>query len=110
MTSEPTPPSPLLAPHLAPLHRCCYHVTYVWSRALATLGLSLRIAGRDNVPRTGPVPAPLFWPSAGGIAVVVGRPLDPARYLALPREQALTELFHQIEDVQRRAEKLRRRA
>jgi len=56
-----------------------------------------------------PVPAPLFWPaSQGTIAVSVGRPLEASRFAGLPREQALTELYQEIDAVQRRAEKLRR--
>jgi 1-acyl-sn-glycerol-3-phosphate acyltransferase len=57
-------------------------------------------------PRFTPLLAPVHRP--GGIAVSVGRPLDSARLGALPREQALTELYASIEQVQRRAERLRR--
>ena len=57
-----------------------------------------------------PTPAPLFWPaSQGTIAVSVGRPLEARRFAQLPREQALIELHQEIDAVQRRAEKLRRR-
>lgn len=57
-----------------------------------------------------PTPAPLFWPpNPGTLAVSIGKPLDPHHFAALPRQQALTELFHEIDIVQRRAELLRRR-
>lgn len=56
-----------------------------------------------------PIPAPLFWPPwKGTIAVSVGEALDPARFVNMSREQALEELFHAIDAVQQRAEKLRR--
>ena len=75
--------------------------------------LPVGIAGAYEAwPRHRPFPslAPLFWPSGKGtIAVSVGRPLDARRYAEMPREQALTELFHEIDIAQRRAEKLRRR-
>ena len=71
------------------------------------------IAGAyDAWPRTRrfPIPAPLFWPAGKGtIAVSVGRPLDARRFAQMPREQALAELHQEIDAVQRRAEKLRRR-
>ncbi len=57
-----------------------------------------------------PTPAPLFWPAGKGtIAVSVGQPLDARRFAEMPRAQALHELFHEIDAMQRRAEKLRRR-
>lgn len=59
--------------------------------------------------RAYPIPAPLCWPPwKGTIAVSVGAALEPARFANLPREQVLDELFHAIEAVQQRAEKLRR--
>ena len=41
-----------------------------------------------------PRPCPLFWPATGtgGLAVSIGRPLDPARYDGVPREQVLADL------------------
>jgi 1-acyl-sn-glycerol-3-phosphate acyltransferase len=57
-----------------------------------------------------PVPAPLFLPAGRGtIAVSVGRPLDGRRFAALPREQALAELFQEIRNLTARAERLRRK-
>jgi 1-acyl-sn-glycerol-3-phosphate acyltransferase len=57
-----------------------------------------------------PLPAPLFLPAgAGTIAVVVGRPLDVHQFAAMPRAQVLKELFSQLQIVQARAEKLRRK-
>jgi 1-acyl-sn-glycerol-3-phosphate acyltransferase len=71
------------------------------------------IAGAfDALPRGRPKPrfAPLLSPARhpGGIAVSVGRPLDSVRLAALPREQALAELFSAIAELQKRAERLRR--
>jgi 1-acyl-sn-glycerol-3-phosphate acyltransferase len=56
-----------------------------------------------------PVPAPLFVPGAGGIAVVIGTPLDSRRYADMPREQTLAELYERIDVVRQRAEALRRK-
>ncbi len=57
-----------------------------------------------------PIPAPVCWPAnPGTVAVSIGKPLDAARLAALPREQALAELFEAIAAVQRRAEALRRK-
>jgi 1-acyl-sn-glycerol-3-phosphate acyltransferase len=59
---------------------------------------------------TFPVPAPLFLPPGKGtIAVCVGKPLESRRYADLPREQAMQELFDRIQEVQLRAERMRRR-
>lgn len=61
--------------------------------------------------RLAPIPAPLFLPAGEGtIAVSVGRPLDPHRLAALPREEALGELFEAIARTRARAERLRRKA
>jgi 1-acyl-sn-glycerol-3-phosphate acyltransferase len=52
--------------------------------------------------------APLFL--GGGdaaIAVVVGRPLDPRRYLEMPRGQVLEEVDRELQKVVQRAQKLR---
>ncbi len=54
--------------------------------------------------------SPLFLPATGtGMAVSIGRPLDPARYAAMNREETLNELFQEIHKVQQRAERLRRK-
>jgi 1-acyl-sn-glycerol-3-phosphate acyltransferase len=66
----------------------------------------------DAMPRTRtwPTLSPLFWPATGtGVAVSVGAPLDGAHFAELPREQALEELFGEIRNAQRRAERLRRK-
>jgi 1-acyl-sn-glycerol-3-phosphate acyltransferase len=71
------------------------------------------IAGAfDAYPRWRPVPipAPLFLPPGKGtLAVSVGKPLDSRRFAEMPREQALAELYAELEKVQQRAEKLRRK-
>jgi 1-acyl-sn-glycerol-3-phosphate acyltransferase len=71
------------------------------------------IAGAfDAWPRSRkyPVPAPLFLPPGkGSIAVAVGEPLAPGRFAALPREQALGELYVELQKLHARAEKLRRK-
>jgi 1-acyl-sn-glycerol-3-phosphate acyltransferase len=55
-----------------------------------------------------PVPAPLFCPGGSGtIAVSIGMPLDSHQLAALPREQALDELFAAVEKCQKQAEQLR---
>jgi len=57
-----------------------------------------------------PIPAPLFMPpGAGTIAVSVGRPIDSRRFGAMDRDESLTELFGEIQEMQRKAERLRRR-
>jgi len=57
-----------------------------------------------------PIPAPLFLPAtARTLAVSVGRPLDGAHYAKLPREQALAELFVELQREQENAERLRRK-
>jgi 1-acyl-sn-glycerol-3-phosphate acyltransferase len=55
--------------------------------------------------------SPLAWPATGtGMAVVVGRPLEPKQLVDLPREQLLEVLFQGIHAVQQQAERLRRKA
>jgi 1-acyl-sn-glycerol-3-phosphate acyltransferase len=75
--------------------------------------LPVGIAGAfDAWPRSRPypTPAPLFLPAGRStIAVSVGKPLDRQRFLSLPRQQALQQLFDEIQKVQRRAERLRRK-
>ena len=72
------------------------------------------IAGAfEALPRTRKLPrlSPLFWPATGaGLAVSVGRALPARRYAELPREQLLSELFREVQAVQQRAERLRRKA
>jgi hypothetical protein len=45
----------------------------------------------------------------GTVAVSVGKPLEARRFAELPREQALQALFDEIQKVQLRAERLRRK-
>jgi 1-acyl-sn-glycerol-3-phosphate acyltransferase len=55
-----------------------------------------------------PLPAPLFLPAGNrSIAVSVGSPLDGHYFAGLPREQALGELFLEIQKAAARAERLR---
>lgn len=57
-----------------------------------------------------PVPAPLLLkPEASTIAVVVGRPIDPARYSSMDRETMLADLYHAIAAQADAAELLRRK-
>jgi hypothetical protein len=42
------------------------------------------------------------------VAVCVGKPLDGRRFKQMPRQQALDELFAELQKVQQQAEKLRR--
>ena len=67
--------------------------------------------GDQAWPRTHklPTPAPLFLPDVHGLAVSVGQPLDAQYFAALPREQMLAELFDEMQKVQQRAERLRRK-
>jgi 1-acyl-sn-glycerol-3-phosphate acyltransferase len=63
-------------------------------------------------PRTQkvPTPAPLFLPGVGeALAVAVGEPLDAQHFASLPRERMLAELREEMEKVQVRAERLRRK-
>ena len=43
------------------------------------------------------------------MAVSIGEPLDSQRYQKMDREEALAELFQEIQKVQARAERLRRK-
>lgn len=57
-----------------------------------------------------PIPAPLFLPATERtVAVSVGRPLNGAHYAAMPRKEALAELFHALQLEQEKAERLRRK-
>jgi 1-acyl-sn-glycerol-3-phosphate acyltransferase len=81
-------------------------------RTMATI-LPVGIAGAyASWPRRRkfPIPAPLFMPAWDGtVAVSVGQPLEARRFAELPREQALQALFDEIQKVQLRAERLRRK-
>jgi 1-acyl-sn-glycerol-3-phosphate acyltransferase len=60
--------------------------------------------------RAFPIPAPLFCPGGKGrLAVSIGSPLDSRGLAALPREQALAELFNAVQKSQEQAERLRRK-
>ncbi len=60
--------------------------------------------------RSYPIAAPLFLPAGPAtISVSLGKPVDPAPFAKMPREQALKELFDLIHIEQQRAEKLRRK-
>jgi 1-acyl-sn-glycerol-3-phosphate acyltransferase len=57
-----------------------------------------------------PIPAPLFLPAEPRtIAVSIGRPIQSSRFVGVPREQVLAELFETLRRVQARAERLRRK-
>lgn len=57
-----------------------------------------------------PKPAPLFMPASRGcMAIAVGRPLDPHRFLNQPRDQALRDLQAEIQTMKDQAERLRRK-
>jgi hypothetical protein len=57
-----------------------------------------------------PVPAPLFLPATKRtMGVAVGPPLDAKRYAAMGREQALAELFGELQKIQEKAERVRRK-
>jgi 1-acyl-sn-glycerol-3-phosphate acyltransferase len=82
-------------------------------RAQAPL-VPVGLAGAFDVwPRSQRWPGltPLFLPAArGGIAVVIGAPLDPRYFAELPRERALAELRGELCKLQAEAEHLRRGA
>lgn len=71
------------------------------------------IAGAYEVfPRSRALPrfAPFFLPTTvGGLAVSIGKPIDPARYEGMPRQEVLADLSSQIQACQAHAEKLRRK-
>jgi len=67
----------------------------------------------EALPRTARLPrlSPLFLPATGtDVVVSIGRPVLPQRYTGLDREQLLSELFREVQAVQARAERLRRKA
>jgi 1-acyl-sn-glycerol-3-phosphate acyltransferase len=71
------------------------------------------IAGAyESFPRSQLLPrlSPLFWPATGAdVAVSIGRPLLPAHFAKLGREEILKDLFHAVQAQVRRAERLRRK-
>jgi len=71
------------------------------------------IAGAFHAwPRTRgyPLPGPLCLPPCSNtLAIAVGEPLDARRYAEMPREVAMQELFNKVHNVQRLAEKCRRK-
>jgi 1-acyl-sn-glycerol-3-phosphate acyltransferase len=75
--------------------------------------LPVGIAGAYEVwPRHQKLPrlSPLFFPaSKGTLAVVVGQPLDGAELAKMPRQRVLDDLFSSLQEVQQRAEQLRRK-
>jgi 1-acyl-sn-glycerol-3-phosphate acyltransferase len=75
--------------------------------------LPMGIAGAvDAWPRWKkyPVPAPLFLPATKRtMGVAVGPPLDAKRYAAMDRKQALAELFGELQKIQEKAERVRRK-
>jgi 1-acyl-sn-glycerol-3-phosphate acyltransferase len=69
--------------------------------------------GFDAWPRTRPypVPSPMFLPAGKGtMAVAIGRPLDSRQFADMEREKVLSQLFVEIQTMQTRAEKLRRKS
>jgi 1-acyl-sn-glycerol-3-phosphate acyltransferase len=57
-----------------------------------------------------PTLSPLFLPATGAaVAVSVGRPIDPHRLAALPRDVLLAELEKEIRKARERARRLRRK-
>jgi 1-acyl-sn-glycerol-3-phosphate acyltransferase len=57
-----------------------------------------------------PIPSPIFLPATERtIAVSIGRPIDPTRFAAMPREVAMVELGKVIAEAKERAERLRRK-
>ena len=56
------------------------------------------------------MPSPIFLPATDRtIAISIGKPLDPARFAAMPREEAMVELGKVLAEAKERAEKLRRK-
>ena len=82
-------------------------------KRVQTAIIPVGIAGAYDAYRRGqpvPIPAPLFLPANGrGVAACIGKPLDSRRYQKMDRAQALAELFQEIQKVQARAERLRRK-
>ena len=57
-----------------------------------------------------PTPSPLFLPPGpGAIAISVGKPIDPARYEKMTRDEMLADLQAQIALQMEAARKLQRR-
>ena len=75
--------------------------------------LPVGIAGAfESFPRSAkfPVLSPIFMPpTRGGVAAVVGRPIDAKKLAHLPRAELLQVLYHEIDGLRNRAEVLRRK-
>jgi 1-acyl-sn-glycerol-3-phosphate acyltransferase len=57
-----------------------------------------------------PKVSPLFWSSTGAaVAAAVGKPIPPARYANMDREQILQDMFNEVQTQVRRAEQIVRR-
>jgi 1-acyl-sn-glycerol-3-phosphate acyltransferase len=68
--------------------------------------------GFETFPRSAKVPrfSPIFMPATRAtVAAVVGKPIDSKQFSAMSRQEVLEFLFHRIDDLQQRAEKLRRK-
>jgi 1-acyl-sn-glycerol-3-phosphate acyltransferase len=75
--------------------------------------LPVGIAGAfESFPRHAKFPtlSPIFMPpTKGGVAAVVGEPLDAKKLVALSRDELLEVLYNEIDRLQKRAELLRRK-
>lgn len=63
-------------------------------------------------PRTEKIPhfSPFFMPARdGAIAIAVGKPMNPAPFLEMPREQMLVELQAEIQKMKDRADRIRKK-
>lgn len=57
-----------------------------------------------------PIPAPLFLPpNQGTLAVCISPPIPSDQYADVPRQEVLEDLFKRMQEVQTRAEQLRRK-
>ena len=57
-----------------------------------------------------PLPSPIFLPATERtMAISIGKPIDPQRFAALPREEAMVELGKVLAEAKERAERLRRK-
>jgi len=56
-----------------------------------------------------PIPAPLFLPAGQGtVAVAIGAPIPSEKFAAMSKEEVSTNLFEEIQKMQKRAEEMRR--